>query len=696
MIHELALVTFFLRTISNSDCQWHNAIEFWSNVVCSIENVKTVNFHGVFDSGRSSIFLDQCFQTFVKDITHKCQATIASKIYMLRDSENLTSFITNNDIIQRVVERPSICKITSGGKIPSRAIKSLIARRTRIRSGRVSGKNTWNVHVILARDIHSFHQISKDASTFPWNPHDRFIALIALPEENNSLSNPELDDILKTLWFKRKVQKILVSNVILVNDTIQINQTVHTYNPFAKVNDSVWGKVEIITVKTVKEASNVLSRLTYHRTKNMNGYELKVGYFKQGQTMAKPIISRSNLHYNYADVFKGFDEIMLNTIAQDMNFKVTHIHPTDNKSYGHQLPNGTYVGAIAYTGDVVHGRTDICFVSFFVKKYSTKLKEDIEFTTYVDFDRLCVVVPKATKIPKGIRIYHFFPLSIWICSMLTHVFTYLTWYFLQVFTPKRTGRISFRTTIYRSFLLNAGCPQKLPNTSAERILLSGILLANVTLVGIFGGILYNSFAHDMYYPDIHNLHDLDVSGLPILLTSISLTDLFGCNNNVDSTPLMENLRKKLQYGPHAVSIAAHHRNVSALARERYFPIINEELFDVDGPLLHLVEECPGKFYLSYLLPKNSILNEKINALINQLNQAGLPSLWNQHIIHAFIVQKRLLTKEKLARDGKEIDGFVPFNLSDMQSSFYMLLIGLLISTIVFFHEKGWLKVSLLH
>lgn len=109
----------------------------------------------------------------------------------------------------------------------------------------------------------------------------------------------------------------------------------------------MWGQVEIVNVKTAEEASNVLSYLTYRRTKNMNGYELKVGYFKQGQTIAKPItVQSSSTHYDYADVFKGFDEIMLNTIARDMNFQVEHIHPTDNKSYGHQLSNGTYVGAI--------------------------------------------------------------------------------------------------------------------------------------------------------------------------------------------------------------------------------------------------------------------------------------------------------------------------------------------------------------
>lgn len=108
---------------------------------------------------------------------------------------------------------------------------------------------------------------------------------------------------------------------------------------------SVWGKVEIINIKTAKEASDILSHLTYRHTKNMNGYELKVGYFKRGQIrIAEPIKVRSSTHYDYA--FKGFDETVLNMIAQNMNFKVEYIHPTDNKSFGYRLPNGTYVGAI--------------------------------------------------------------------------------------------------------------------------------------------------------------------------------------------------------------------------------------------------------------------------------------------------------------------------------------------------------------
>lgn len=85
----------------------------------------------------------------------------------------------------------------------------------------------------------------------------------------------------------------------------------------------------------------------------------------------------------------------------------------------------------------MYGRTDICFESFFVKKYSNNAEEDINFSVYIDFDKICVIVPKAMKIPKGLRLYYFFPRSVWICSILVQVFVYITWYFLQTFIPAK-------------------------------------------------------------------------------------------------------------------------------------------------------------------------------------------------------------------------------------------------------------------
>lgn len=67
------------------------------------------------------------------------------------------------------------------------------------------------------------------------------------------------------------------------------------------------------------------------------------------------------MRYDFYDIFKGFDETILDIVARKMNFTVKRVHPTDNKSFGYQLRNGTYVGAIGI--DAKHKR--LLFFSLF-------------------------------------------------------------------------------------------------------------------------------------------------------------------------------------------------------------------------------------------------------------------------------------------------------------------------------------------
>jgi len=65
------------------------------------------------------------------------------------------------------------------------------------------------------------------------------LSLIIQSNEYNRLnkSNMKINDILKLLWFKYKIQGVFVSNMMLVNNTSSINRIIRTYNPFAKIND---------------------------------------------------------------------------------------------------------------------------------------------------------------------------------------------------------------------------------------------------------------------------------------------------------------------------------------------------------------------------------------------------------------------------------------------------------------------------
>lgn len=94
------------------------------------------------------------------------------------------------------------------------------------------------------------------------------------------------------------------------------------------------------------EASIALSHLKYRRTRNLNRYELKVGIFTKGETINNTKAHATNHYKSDSDIFKGFDDLMLNTIATHMNFKANITDPTDNQNFGYRLPNGTYIGAL--------------------------------------------------------------------------------------------------------------------------------------------------------------------------------------------------------------------------------------------------------------------------------------------------------------------------------------------------------------
>ncbi|EFN84854.1 hypothetical protein EAI_10312 [Harpegnathos saltator] len=675
----ILVVSLFLRAASFGDYQWRReAVEFWSDVICSMENCKTAIFHRVpsGDAGPASTDdVSRYLDDLVRGVARKCETTIVSRTYVYSRRSSEKSFVGGEDMVRENAEcSSSIWSITFDHvNLPvTRPTRRDAAKRTptpnRDQDSSHETRNTWNVHVVLAKNARAFDRAFLRNETFQWNPRDRFVVLIVdrrkkHQEDRENEPDVSIEDILRTLWHERKMYNVFVSEGILMNGTTRINRLASTFNPFVKINDSAWGGIDVVTVNTTVRSSN----LTTHRcTRDLNGYELKVGIFNGSQSTARLMntsITSANVQYNYFDIFKGFDETILDIIARRMNFTVKRVHPTDNKSFGYQLPNGTYIGAI-------------------------------EFTTQVEFDRVCVIAPKASKIHKWLRIYHFFPLSVWIFSMLSHILTYVTWHMLQVFNPRRTGRVNFLTTVYRSFLFNCGCPQKLPCTNAERILLSGIFLGNITIVGFFNGILYKSFAHDMYYRDIDSMEDLDASGLPILFTSFAMSDFFGPKNDTDTTPLIQSLRRKLRHGYNVVKNAAYYRNVTGLVRKHHFPILNEELVDTGGaPLLHLIKECPGTYYLSYLLPRDSILRDRVNALIARLNQAGLPTLWTSRTIRRIIAKRKLVVKRQSESEAK---GFVAFSLSDLQTSFFTLLVGLSLSMVVFCHERGWLKLPFRH
>lgn len=81
--------------------------------------------------------------------------------------------------------------------------------------------------------------------------------------------------------------------------------------------------------------------------------------------------------------------------------------PNDGAKFGYRNPNGSLTGALK---NVQSRKSDIAFVGFFIKDYETR---DVEFTSPIYSDELCIVVKKAGRISPFILPLIIFDKTLW-------------------------------------------------------------------------------------------------------------------------------------------------------------------------------------------------------------------------------------------------------------------------------------------
>ncbi|XP_076547413.1 uncharacterized protein LOC117610092 [Osmia lignaria lignaria] len=649
---------------SNHQQRFHKAIEYWTEILCTLQKTKTIVFHGIFTNGTKT--LQDFFQVLLRTTNEYCNSVILLKIY------------SSSSVYQE--QTTSIIKYNS--------LHNLLHNKWNVkRNWRKNDEHfidIWSMNVIFFGDNDAFEELLLNTSIV-LNSREHFIVLAVWNDALEMLLDRRqmIDRILRKIWSEHRVL-----NVIFNEPLSNRGFNSYAYNPFLMNKEKSWGQLERVEVTSQRHLLHLLSTLHQRRTINFQGHKFNVSMFHQDQegTKIRGKIDPNSV-YVYSGGYNWTSGILLGVLARKINFTVNVIEPADNESYGYQMENGKFNGAI---GDLMERKVVASFAFFFVKRYGNDIS-GMEFTATVGFDEVCVITPKAAKIPKGLRMYQIFQPSVWFCIILSSILAYLAWYYIQVFASRRLKKIDGQGIALHTLFVISGYPIPLPNATSERCLLVGVLISSTTIVGVFNGMLYTMFTNDVYYKEINNLKQLDKSGLPIGY-SASTKDLFGTKNDLNLNPIFKRLQKKMIYIPNNIEMTATYRNVSGLLRKQHYLLIGHTLRNKYGEkLVHRMKKCPAKFYLACLLPSNSFLRERINILINRLNQAGLPPLWRE----VSVLEHALKMKLNLGKHhNHKNNNFEALRLKDLNVCFVIFAIGQLSSIIVFFYEKKWLKLSL--
>jgi len=436
------------------------------------------------------------------------------------------------------------------------------------------------------------------------------------------------------------------------------------FNPFI---NSILSRGKLV-VHNENHVTNLVRSYT-DMLNNLRGYRVRISLFSRSPTSFP-------LHTDDKVIdYIGVDGFFMRNLAKQMNFTAIAMGPKDGEEYGFIIPNnGTFTGSI---GDILYDRADIALNSRFVKLYGTN---DIEFTLPVGFDNLCVVVPKAKRLPKWLAIFRVFNSHVQFalvcvyvgCSIISRILQKMHSHFKRVHKD-----ISLFDTCIEMLPPFLSLPLiRMPSSSHQKVFVMTCFVFGMIIASIFQGKLVTVLSKPDYYADINTLEELDASGLVIGTGSPNLiADTF----STEESSLIKHLRDKIAYFNVSQSVMSHvaeHQNMSALNRLSN-AIYGIHLFhNSDGTLqLHIVKECPRTYSLAYIIPKGSPFLLRINNIIAQFVESGIIDKWNEDTRFNMTAFKR---HKYSSNDSNKV-----FSLEDLQMPFLILVCGLFGSAITF-------------
>ncbi|XP_032683148.1 uncharacterized protein LOC116849770 [Odontomachus brunneus] len=563
----------------------------------------------------------------------------------------------------------------------------------KITTSSLSWKSSWQnrvdlIWILIVDDIDLLDFFVHEQSHI-WKATNQY--LIIITAENVATREPPRE-IFQSVWRSYNVHRIV---------TVSIQEEfrcLSRYFPFEKNQQSKYGVVRKICPMD-RQADEEL----YDKVEKLNGYPIRVIVFQSQMMHVEYNEDTGNITYTGLDA----DVMFLLEKMMEATFRIEVIHDYYNDDPFHS--------ALQHIED---GESDLIVTSYFLHEYEEY--HQFEFTTSFYEDQLCLIAPAAGFMPKSYMPILPFTPEVWALLAAYNFFVTVLWFLIKYYSVsfRRRNAIILPLTIDRRSatkglvtvstsrqpdlsdspprihpyvlscfdLAETWCyPLKengggVDSTTAQKALLLGTLFFGLIVTGLYQSCLVSSLSDPFHYPELKTLEDVANSNLTIVTKYDNLKQ----NTFTENTTLAKRLKNKVKVvfsDKRTNDMVAFGKDVIALGRYASIKLDNlSNYFDEDGnELLHIVEEFPTTYLLSYVVQIYSPYRERINDLLLRMQEAGLVGLWYRNMVYPMYADEQ---RRKMAKSDRRIK----LTLEYYSLTFLGLSLGLLCCAIVFLAE----------
>lgn len=514
-----------------------------------------------------------------------------------------------------------------------------------------------------------------------WKAANRYLVIVTAPD---AAISPR--EIFQMIWRSYSVYRIVI---ISTRDDFRCFSR---YLPFEKNQRDEYGIARKICL--MDQESNVE---LYDNLENLNGYPIKAIAFQS--LMMDVIFDERTMKYRFDKLDAQAMSLLEKTMGAEFRINVL-------SSVTHNISD-PFHSSLRY---IENGESDMIITSFFIKEYKFRR---FEFTASVYEDKLCLIAPTTGFVPKSYMPIMPFALDLWVALAVYNVLMSILWFLVKYYSESFCQRKAIYLPFTRTPILaqRSDLPPRIhpyvsscfhlvetscyplhedsgSGTTAQRVLLFGTLFFGLIITNLYQSILVSTLSDPPHYPELNTLEDVANSNFTIVSKYRNLKEnTFKGNTTLDNklqskSEIIVTKRKTndmVAFGP---------EKMIAITRYASFMLDNmTSYYDADGnDLLHVIDECPTTYLLSYVMKLYSPYRERIDWLLLRMQEAGLVKMWYDDMVYPMYVVEQ---KRKMDKSERRIK----LTMEHYSLTFAGLSIGLLSCTIVFFAELYFVKRS---